>query len=81
MVSSHYHVQLQAHLNMTTLAPESVEMQLKNVSDPEKLQNNFFFSVEITGDNGDVFYLSQSDPNQPTSLQGEFHSRFSWFEA
>ena len=28
------------------------------------------FSVEITGDNGDVFYLSQSDPNQPTSLQG-----------
>ena len=76
MVSSHYHVRLQAHLNMTTPAPESVEMPLINVRDPEKLQNNFLFSVEITGDNGDVFYLSQSDPNQPTSLQGEFQSRF-----
>ena len=34
------------------------------------------FSVEITGDNGDVFYLSQSDPNQPTSLQGTFFLKF-----
>ena len=39
---------------------------------PFKAQQPPGFLVEITGDNGDVFYLSQTDPNQPTSLQGEF---------